>query len=167
VQAAHRLDELLAGTEVEVVRVSEEDRRAELAQALGSSPFTVPLVPTGMKAGVGTSPWAVWRTPARASPSDAPRSKLIRSTFSILSHCASTGESWLATLEAGGGTGWPLTNQHRIAERVEAIPLLDRDLVEPPRLLHPGERHHNARSDERGRWKFVTSESTRGTRTRV
>src|SRR5688500_527046 len=34
-------------------------------------PLTVPFVPTGMNAGVATSPWAVLRTPARASPSVA------------------------------------------------------------------------------------------------
>src|SRR5207248_10571399 len=33
--------------------------------------FTVPFVPTGMNAGDGTSPCAVWRTPARAAPSVA------------------------------------------------------------------------------------------------
>ena len=33
--------------------------------------FTVPAVPTGMKAGVGTSPCAVCSTPARAAPSVA------------------------------------------------------------------------------------------------
>src|SRR5262245_16558311 len=37
----------------------------------GSSILTVAFVPTGMNAGVRTSPWAVWRTPARASPSEA------------------------------------------------------------------------------------------------
>ena len=35
----------------------------------GSTAFTVAFVPTGMNAGVGTSPCAVWRTPARAAPS--------------------------------------------------------------------------------------------------
>jgi hypothetical protein len=34
-------------------------------------PLTDPFVPTGMKAGVGTSPWAVRSTPARACPSSA------------------------------------------------------------------------------------------------
>ena len=37
----------------------------------GSTAFTVAFVPTGMNAGVGTSPCAVWSTPARASPSVA------------------------------------------------------------------------------------------------
>src|SRR5438034_10140657 len=29
-------------------------------------PLTLPAVPTGMKAGVSMTPWAVWRRPARA-----------------------------------------------------------------------------------------------------
>src|SRR4249920_1188084 len=33
-------------------------------------------------------------------------------------------------------------DQHRIAERVEAVPLLDRELVEPKRLLGACEGHH-------------------------
>ena len=37
----------------------------------GSTAFTVAFVPTGMNAGVGTSPCAVWSTPARAGPSVA------------------------------------------------------------------------------------------------
>ncbi len=37
----------------------------------GSTDFTVAFVPTGMKAGVGTSPCAVRRIPARAAPSVA------------------------------------------------------------------------------------------------
>ncbi len=41
----------------------------------GCSVFTVAFVPTGMKAGVGMSPWAVWTVPARAAPSVASRVK--------------------------------------------------------------------------------------------
>src|SRR5574344_1448823 len=37
----------------------------------GVMAFTVPCVPTGMKAGVCTVPWAVWKTPARAIPQRA------------------------------------------------------------------------------------------------
>ena len=37
----------------------------------GSTDFTVAFVPTGMKAGVRTSPCAVRSTPARAAPSRA------------------------------------------------------------------------------------------------
>src|SRR5207249_3522089 len=43
-------------------------------------------------------------------------------------------------------------DQHRIAERVEAITLLDRELVEAPRLLDAGERHHER---EQGRARQV------------
>ena len=43
----------------------------------GSTDFTVAFVPTGMNAGVGTSPCGVARTPARASPSVAVTRKVI------------------------------------------------------------------------------------------
>ena len=33
-----------------------------------STPLTVAAVPTGMNNGVGTGPWGVWSTPARARP---------------------------------------------------------------------------------------------------
>ena len=35
-----------------------------------------------------------------------------------------------------------LRQQHRVAERVEPVALADRELVQPPHLLLPGERHH-------------------------
>src|SRR5580765_6401268 len=111
-----------------------------------------------MKAGVGTSPCAVCRTPARASPSVATRSKLMRSTFFDLVPLRAPRMhlGWLRSkrVEARGG---PSQNQHRVAERVEAIPLLDRDLVEPPRLLHPRERHHE-REERRARQVEVRHE---------
>src|SRR5688572_118934 len=69
-----------------------------------------------MNAGVGTSPCGVQRTPTRAAPSVAVTS------------------NWL--------TPASLEDQHRVAERVEPIPLLDRDLVEPSRLLDSREGHH-------------------------
>jgi hypothetical protein len=42
------------------------------------------------------------------------------------------------------GCQWMVSSQyeHGIAERVEAIALGDRELVQPPRLLHAGEGHH-------------------------
>ena len=42
--------------------------------------LTLAFVPTGMNAGVGTSPCAVWRTPARAAPSVAVTSKAVTSS---------------------------------------------------------------------------------------
>src|SRR5213076_1902435 len=42
----------------------------------GSSILTVAFVPTGMNAGVRTSPWAVRRMPERASPSTLSTSKI-------------------------------------------------------------------------------------------
>jgi hypothetical protein len=44
--------------------------------------LTVPAVPTGMKTGVCKSPWAVWRTPARAAPSVA-----LHSNVRVMSGC--------------------------------------------------------------------------------
>src|SRR2546423_89916 len=46
----------------------------------GSTAFTLPCVPTGMNAGVGTSPCAVCTTPARAAPSVATSVKLSLTT---------------------------------------------------------------------------------------
>src|SRR5690242_6938325 len=37
-----------------------------LRRSRGRMPLTVAWVPTGMKTGVSTSPWGVWRMPARA-----------------------------------------------------------------------------------------------------
>ena len=42
--------------------------------------LTLAFVPTGMNAGVGTSPWAVRRMPARAAPSVAVTSKTVTTT---------------------------------------------------------------------------------------
>ena len=44
-----------------MVGVAEHDLRAEPRSSSGSTPLTVAFVPTGMKAGVGTSPCAVCR----------------------------------------------------------------------------------------------------------
>ena len=71
VQAAELRDQVLAGTQMQVVRVAEQDRGAERAELVGVDALDRPFVPTGMKAGVGTSPCAVRRTPARAAPSVA------------------------------------------------------------------------------------------------
>src|SRR5262245_4017126 len=76
-----------------------------------------------MKAGVGTSPCAVFSTPARAAPSRAMTEKVL------------TGGS---------------EDQHRVAERVEPIPLLDRTAVELERPLDTGECHHE-REERRAR----------------
>ena len=75
-EPAELLDQLLAGPEVEVVGVAEDHGGAESrAPRRGWSVFTVAFVPTGMKAGVGMSPWAVCTVPARAAPSVASRVK--------------------------------------------------------------------------------------------
>src|SRR5881397_2519220 len=62
----------------------------------GSIVFTVAFVPTGMNAGVGTSPCAVRRTPARAAPSVA-----VTSNRSLIdAHVPSSDEEVAAVLEA-------------------------------------------------------------------
>src|SRR5919109_1229216 len=109
----------------------------------GSSPLTLAFVPTGMNAGVGTSPCAVRRTPARAAPSVAVTAKLmVFSSPCLATFRAPSRNSPFVRSKAGGGTGWPLENQHGVSERVEPVALLDRDPIELPRLLHSGERHH-------------------------
>ena len=102
----------VARPEVQVVRVAEDDRaRRARAPRPGEALLTVAFVPTGMNAGVGTSPCAVRSTPARAAPSVAVSTKRSQ-------------------------------DQHRIAEGVEAVALVDREPVELARLLDAGERHH-------------------------
>jgi hypothetical protein len=70
--------------------------------------LTVAFVPTGMNAGVGTSPCAVRRTPARASPSVAVTVKL---TPHILDGLGTVGALRVrfGTLRwgMGGGLGCP------------------------------------------------------------
>src|SRR4051794_17969956 len=93
----------------------------------GCSVFTVAFVPTGMNAGVGMSPCAVWTVPARAAPSVASRVKqVIRNSVG-------------ARLQPSFDT---LQNQHRIAEGVEPVLLLDRDPVEVANRIDAGECHH-------------------------
>src|SRR5262245_22921618 len=62
----------------------------------GSTVLTVAFVPTGMNAGVGTSPWAVCTTPARAAPSVA------RSVYASLidAHVPPVDDEVAAVLEA-------------------------------------------------------------------
>jgi hypothetical protein len=69
VQPAAPRDQLVAGPEEEVVRVAEDDLGAGSSQIARRIALTAPCVPTGMKAGVGTTPCGVCISPARASPS--------------------------------------------------------------------------------------------------
>ncbi len=80
-QAAERFDHVLAGAEVEVVGVAEDRRRRRAREPRrDGAPLTVPLVPTGMNAGVRISPCVVAMTPDRAAPSVAATRKLTSST---------------------------------------------------------------------------------------
>src|SRR4029453_2233986 len=145
-----------------------------------------------MNAGVGTSPCAVVRTPARAAPSvavtrsaaapclarsrgpggrfaeaDGRRSgpgRLVRPAPAVRRHgpvhqVGPTVPGSPAPVPGTGawpsGTRGPVRNvssqyEHGIAERVEAIVLGDRELVQPPRLLHAGEGHHECEQRRAG-----------------
>ena len=60
-------DQIVARPQVEMVGVAQDDLRAGLLEpAPGVMALTVPWVPTGMKTGVRTSPWAVVIRPRRA-----------------------------------------------------------------------------------------------------
>ena len=66
VQAAHLADQFVPGPEEQVIRVAENDLRAEVFQVLLRWPFTVAAVPTGMNAGVSIMPCGVVMRPSRA-----------------------------------------------------------------------------------------------------
>ena len=68
VQAPRRLDHCKARTQVKVIGVGQYQVVAQLAHPRRQDRLTEPRVPTGMNAGVSTSPCAVWRMPQRASP---------------------------------------------------------------------------------------------------
>src|SRR4051812_33631341 len=95
----------------------------------GVTLFTVAFVPTGMKTGVCTSPCAVRSTPARAAPSVAVTSK------ADMSRCQ-------APLRVCNGLSTGSEDEHRVAEGIEAVARLDREPVQPARLLDAGECHH-------------------------
>src|SRR5919112_988896 len=79
----------------------------------GSSVLTVAFVPTGMNAGVGTSPCAVRTTPARAAPSVASSSNVSL----IDRHVAPVDEEVAAMLEAEPFV--VLANARVVADAVE------------------------------------------------
>ena len=67
VQPAEALDALVAGAQVQVVGVRQDDRRAGVARGRpGASALTVAFVPTGMNCGVSTTPCGSVRRPSRA-----------------------------------------------------------------------------------------------------
>src|SRR4029078_2181298 len=110
VQASHSLDELLARAKGEVVAVPEEDRRAELAQAPRIAPFDGALRPDGHECrrrhvAVGGVQDARARLALDRDEVEAHAEHPFRSCLTA----RATHASWLSTLEAGGGTGWPLT----------------------------------------------------------
>src|SRR5438105_15773063 len=84
-----------------------------------------------MNAGVGTSPCAVRRTPARASPSVAVTVNVsTRASVAVCPH---------------------LQDEHRVAERVEAIALIDCEPIQAPRLLDAHEGHDER--EQRRAWQ--------------
>ena len=67
VQPAAPRDQIVAGPQIQVIGVAEQDlRRRALSRSRCVTPFTAPCVPTGMNAGVSTSPCGVVITPRRA-----------------------------------------------------------------------------------------------------
>src|SRR2546423_15652081 len=86
----------------------------------GSTVLTVAFVPTGMNAGVGTSPCAVRTTPARAAPSVA------RSVYASLinTHAPSGDDEVAAVLEGHALVG--RADSRIVAEAVEAQELAAR-----------------------------------------
>ena len=54
VQPAHAADGLVAGAQIEVIGVAENDLRAQCSSMSCGTALTVPAVPTGMKTGVST-----------------------------------------------------------------------------------------------------------------
>src|ERR1700753_3200658 len=74
-QAAKGGDPLGARAQHQGIGVAERDVGAGLAALAQCTPFMAPAVPTGMKAGVRTTPCGVVRRPVRAAPSVASSSK--------------------------------------------------------------------------------------------
>src|SRR5262249_2029403 len=120
-----------------------------------------------MKTGVRTSPCAVRRTPVRAAPSVARTSKTGAFEPSPVVRPASTDcdelstDPWKQTRLVAAGP-WPVEtsplvrpssekvqqtfhrsqDEHRVAEGVEAVALLDREGIETARLFDAREGHH-------------------------
>ena len=69
VEAAAPRDQIVAGTQIQVIGIAQQNLGADRLESLCVTPFTAPCVPTGMNAGVSTSPCAVDITPRRAPPS--------------------------------------------------------------------------------------------------
>ena len=128
----------------------------------GCRDLTVPFVPTGMNAGVRISPCPVVTTPARAAPSVATMRKLsvsslrefatrprghpapppamsVSPNLERMGHASATKQRRIVH---GRGANLMSQHQHRVAERVEAVPLRNRLPVELAHDLDPGERHH-------------------------
>ena len=89
VEPAHRANHLLAGAEMQMVGVAEDDLRAGARHVAGLRPRTTPWVPTGMNAGVGTVPCGRVSVPARAGPG-WPRAELEHRRAPALAAAAST-----------------------------------------------------------------------------
>ena len=64
VQPAAARDQLVARPKKQVVGVAEDDLGARLLEVAVPRALTGPCVPTGMNAGVCTTPCGVWNSPA-------------------------------------------------------------------------------------------------------
>ena len=116
VQAPERLYHVLAGPEVEVVRVPEDDVGPEPGDLLRQERLDRPLRADGHERGRPDLPVR--------GPDDAGTRSAVRRLEREAAHAA--------TLE----------EQHRVTERVEPVPLADRERVELTRPLDAGEGHH-------------------------
>jgi hypothetical protein len=61
-------DDFIPWTQIEMVRVGQDEAGAELSELAGVIALTVAWVPTGANTGVSSSPCGVWNRPARARP---------------------------------------------------------------------------------------------------
>ena len=75
VQTAEACDQIVARTQVQVIRIGEDDLGAEIVEHLDRHALDGRAVPTGMNAGVSTTPCARCMRPRRARPARARRSK--------------------------------------------------------------------------------------------
>ena len=114
-ESAEVLHDVLARPEVEVVRVAEDHVRAERANLRGKERLDRPLRPDGHERRRADL--------AVGGPEDARPCSAVDGL---------DRKAHPATLE----------NQHGVAERVEAVPLADRDGIELARPLYAREGHH-------------------------
>ena len=86
----------------------------------GVTPFTVASVPTGMKRGVVTTPWGVWKQPQRAL---VRVQRAVISKWKLIEAAGSSGPI-VAGRPHAQGLGWSLDFLQRLAAASGAEPAL-------------------------------------------